>query len=139
MRTGNIPLLPPYGKSASGDFYNLNADVAAAHVAEAVQADRLIFLTDVPGVYADFEAGTRLLDTTPQELRQLMASGSFTSGMIPKVTAMLYAAERDIPEVWVVDGRNADSVQFALGLSMAEEPRDRGTKLSRSTEEAHVF
>lgn len=104
-----------------------------------MQADRLIFLTDVPGVYADFEAGTRLLDTTPQELRQLMASGSFTSGMIPKVTAMLYAAERDIPEVWVVDGRNADSVQFALGLSMAEEPRDRGTKLSRSTEEAHVF
>lgn len=133
---GRIPLLPPFGKSATGEYYNLNADVTAAHVAEGCQADRLVFLTDVPGVYADFQAGERLYDTTPEQLQSLLDAGAFTSGMIPKVTAMLYAMERGIPEVWVVDGRDLNSVRLAVGVIDASVAgAQRGTKLVRRLKE----
>ncbi|TDY46719.1 N-acetylglutamate kinase [Alicyclobacillus sacchari] len=126
---GFVPLLTPFGRDAAGAFYNLNADAVAAHVAQTMDAARLVFLTDVAGVYRDYQAGELLTETTAAELEDLLAAGSFTAGMIPKVTAMLYAARQGVDEVWVVDGRDHESVATAVLGDTAGLTRRRGTRL----------
>ncbi|WAH35565.1 acetylglutamate kinase [Alicyclobacillus dauci] len=111
---GLIPLLPPYGRDGEGRLFNLNADTVAAHVARALCADKLIFCTNVSGVFADFAAGEQLFDVTVEKLKDHVSSGSFSAGMIPKVTAMLYAAAHGIRETWVVDGSDGQSLDYAI-------------------------
>ncbi|SIS99540.1 acetylglutamate kinase [Alicyclobacillus vulcanalis] len=131
-QSGRVPVIAPFGRDEAGQPYNINADHAAAQIARAVQAPRLLFLTDVPGIYRDFEARDLLLDTSREELAMLLASGAFSTGMIPKVTAVLYAAEHGVREVWVVDGRDQDAVMCAaLGQS---DRRAVGTRLVGCTE-----
>lgn len=129
---GRIPLLPPYGRDEAGEFYNLNADVAAAHVASACQADKLVFCTDVSGVYSNYDASVQLFDTTVDELNSLLAGGSFSAGMVPKVLAMLHAHANAVPDIWVVDGRDGESLQQAVAApeeQIAHQWTHRGTRL----------
>ncbi|EPZ41636.1 MULTISPECIES: hypothetical protein [Alicyclobacillus] len=115
LEEGKMPLLPPYGVDDDGEFFNLNADTTAAHVARAVAADKLLLCTNVAGVFADFERRKQLYDVTASDLRRHLVAGDFSAGMIPKVQAMLFAANCDIPEVWVVDGSDEGSLLFAIG------------------------
>ncbi|AEJ43079.1 acetylglutamate kinase [Alicyclobacillus acidocaldarius] len=132
VSSGRVPVIAPFGRDAAGQPYNINADHAASHIARALGATRLVFLTDVPGIYRDFEAGDLLLDTTPDELEDLLQAGAFNTGMIPKVNAVLHAVRHGVREVWVVDGRDPEAVQMAaLGTS---ERRARGTRLAVQTE-----
>ncbi|SDW91532.1 N-acetylglutamate kinase [Alicyclobacillus hesperidum] len=128
-RHGFVPLLTPFGRDSEGAFYNLNADAVAAHVAQTMNAARLVFLTDVAGVYRNYETGELLMDTTAAELENLLLAGSFTAGMIPKVNAMLYAARQGVGEVWVVDGHDKESVSAAVLDDAANCPRRTGTRL----------
>ncbi|WP_067851228.1 acetylglutamate kinase [Alicyclobacillus mali (ex Roth et al. 2021)] len=127
VASGCVPVIAPFGRDAAGRPYNINADHAASHIAGALGATRLVFLTDVPGIYRDFEAGDLLLDTTPDELEHLLQAGAFSTGMIPKVNAVLHAAQHGVREVWVVDGRDLEVLQMAMfGTS---ERRAAGTRL----------
>ena len=128
VAAGCVPVIAPFGRDPSGAPYNINADHAASHIARALGAERLVFLTDVPGIYRDFAAGNLLLDTTTDELEHLLQTGAFSTGMIPKVQAMLYAARHGVREVWVVDGRDGGAVRAAVLGS--EEKRATGTRLA---------
>ncbi|MDI9260663.1 acetylglutamate kinase [Alicyclobacillus sendaiensis] len=132
ISSGRVPVIAPFGRDAAGWAYNINADHAASHIARALGAARLVFLTDVPGIYRDFKARDLLLDTTPEELERLLREGAFGAGMVPKVNAVLHAVRHGVREVWVVDGRDQEAVRMAaMGTN---ERRAAGTRLAAHIE-----
>lgn len=119
IHEGQVPVVPPIALQGALAF-NTNADLAAAAVAGALKADRVIFLTDVPGIYENFAAKTLLLETTSSELSQLLDAGRFHSGMIPKVEAVLAALATGVENAFVVDGRNLDAVAWAAQSNLEQ-------------------
>jgi acetylglutamate kinase len=102
MDQGYIPIIAPLGQSESGSCLNINADLVAAHLAGALNAEKLIFLSNVMGICrAD---GSLISELTETEALQLIDEGVISGGMIPKVTACLNALFA-IPRVHIVDGR----------------------------------
>lgn len=97
-----IPVISPIGVDSHGTTYNINADMVAAQVAVALQAEKLIFLTDVPGI---LNQGVHVTRTTPAGARELIDTGVVTGGMIPKVEAMLTALAGGVTSAHIVDGR----------------------------------
>lgn len=116
LAEGYVPVISPVGLGADGQSYNLNADVVAAGVAKAVQAQKLIYLSDVPGILDGDELLSELTQTT---LRQKMASGAIQGGMAVKSQTILSALDSGIRAVHVLDGRTPHSV-------IAELFTDRG-------------
>lgn len=99
---GYIPVIAPLGQSESGSCLNINADLVAAHLAGALNAEKLIFLSNVKGICrAD---GSLISELTETEALQLIDEGVISGGMIPKVTACLNALFA-VPRVHIVDGR----------------------------------
>lgn len=99
---GYIPIIAPLGQSESGSCLNINADLVAAHLAGALNAEKLIFLSNVTGICrAD---GSLISELTETEALQLIEEGVISGGMIPKVTACLNALFA-VPRVHIVDGR----------------------------------
>ena len=99
---GYIPVIAPLGQSESGSCLNINADLVAAHLAGALNAEKLIFLSNVTGICrAD---GSLISELTETEALQLIEEGVISGGMIPKVTACLNALFA-VPRVHIVDGR----------------------------------
>ncbi|MCL6637232.1 MAG: acetylglutamate kinase [Alicyclobacillus sp.] len=111
---GQLPVVAPVGVDADGNLYNINADLAAASVAGAVGAVRMVFCTDVPGIYEDFAARRQLYTVPVRRLQALQAEGRFHAGMIPKVESVLSALRQGVQAAFVVDGRNPDAVAAAL-------------------------
>ncbi|MCL6625371.1 acetylglutamate kinase [Alicyclobacillus shizuokensis] len=99
-----IPVLAPVAADEQGLRYNVNADGAAAAVAMELKAERIVFFTDVPGIFSDFANGERLVDTTVAELQRLMSDGSFAAGMIPKVRALCDALSAGVGSGFVLKG-----------------------------------
>jgi len=111
-RSEMIPVLAPVAPGRDGHTYNINADTFAGAIAGAVQAKRLLFLTDVPGV---LDKDRKLLDRlTVAEARALIADGTISGGMIPKVETCIYAIERGVEGVVILDGKTAHSVLLEL-------------------------
>ena len=103
---GVIPVIPSLALDAQGQWLNVNADTAAAAVAAAVEAVKLVFLTDIPGVMRDRDDPTSLMQSlTGTECRQLIASGVIVGGMIPKVEACLESLAQGVRKTHMVDGR----------------------------------
>lgn len=102
LQHGYVPVVAPIALGDGGVALNLNADTAAAEVAVALGCERLVFLTDVPGI-RDGD-GNLLTRITVDEANQLIASGVISGGMIPKAHACLRAVER-IPSAHIIDGR----------------------------------
>jgi len=129
LSAGYIPVIAPNGfRVHSGDkdpvmILNLNGDVAASEIAGALKAERLIFLTDVPGV-RDSE-GKFLARLSVKEAKTLIASGVIAGGMIPKVEACLNALSR-VPSTQIVDGRSAGALLTAI------ESNAGGTKIEKN-------
>ena len=98
---GYIPVIAPLGQGPDGSCLNINADHVAAQLAGALKAEKLIFLSDVVGIYR--QDGSLIPQLTESEARQLIADGSISGGMIPKVTACLDALSA-ISRVQIVDG-----------------------------------
>ena len=117
LSAGYIPIIAPNGfRVASGDsdpvmLLNLNGDVVASEIAGALKAERLIFLTDVPGV-KDSD-GKPLPRLSAAEAKSLIASGIISGGMIPKVEACLKALSR-VPSAQIIDGRTAGALLSAI-------------------------
>jgi acetylglutamate kinase len=100
---GLIPVIAPVGVGANGETYNINADTAAAAIAGALHAARLLFLTDVAGV---LDADRKLISRmTTGEARRLIADGVITDGMIPKVENCIEAVRHGVQGAVILDGR----------------------------------
>lgn len=110
---GYVPVVSPVGLGADGATYNINADMAAAEIAVAARAQKLIFLTDVPGILD--EAGALLSQLSAQDLRGRLQEGhAVKGGMQVKAQAILRALEGGVGAVHVVDGREPHSVVVEL-------------------------
>jgi acetylglutamate kinase len=98
-----VPVVAPVGVGADGHTYNINADTVAGAVAGALEAERLLMLTDVPGV---LDADKRLIpEMTVAEVKQGIVDGWISGGMIPKVETCIYALERGVKGAVILDGR----------------------------------
>lgn len=101
-----VPVIPSMCLDADGGKLNVNADTAATAVAQALSAEKLVFLSDVPGVLRDADDPDSLIHSlTAAEARELIDSGVIASGMIPKVQACLETLERGVGKVHIIDGR----------------------------------
>ena len=99
---GYIPVVAPLGEGPNGTCLNINADLVAAHLADALNAEKLIFLSNVVGICR--QDGSLISELTGQEAKQLIDQGVINGGMIPKVSACLDALQA-VPRVHIVDGR----------------------------------
>lgn len=106
-----IPVIASVGLGYDGNAYNINADTAAAEVAVALGAAKLILMTDVPGVL-DGDAGV-LSELSRSAAERLIANGQVTGGMIPKLQACLRSLER-VPSAHIIDGRTPHSLLLEL-------------------------
>jgi len=101
-----IPVVSTIGSDATGQAYNINADTVAGALAEALGADKALFLTDVPGLLADLADPASLIShTTTDELQAMIDDGRLTGGMIPKVAAALHAVQHGVGSAHLLDGR----------------------------------
>jgi acetylglutamate kinase len=107
-----IPVLAPVAAAADGETYNVNADTFAGAIAGALTAKRLLFLTDVPGVLDKDKNLIKELNV--EQIRELIADGTITGGMIPKVETCIYAVERGVEGVVILDGKIPHAVLIEL-------------------------
>ncbi|MEP3278091.1 MAG: acetylglutamate kinase [Stappiaceae bacterium] len=107
-----IPVVAPVAPGIDGETYNVNADTFAGAVAGAIHAKRLLFLTDVPGVLD--KDGTLIRQLTVSQARALIADGTVSGGMIPKVETCIQALEGGVEGVVIVDGKVAHAVLLEL-------------------------
>jgi len=109
---GFVPVIAPIGVGAGGEAYNINGDTVAAEVAGALSAEKLILLTDVPGV---MDARGQLVSTmTADETIAAIGDGTITGGMIPKVECVLRALDKGVRKVHILDGRVPHSVLLEI-------------------------
>jgi len=107
-----IPVLAPVATSADGATYNVNADTFAGAIAGALKAKRLLLLTDVPGV---LDKSKKLIkELSVDDARRLIADGTISGGMIPKVETCMYALEAGVEGVVILDGRQEHAVLIEL-------------------------
>jgi acetylglutamate kinase len=107
-----IPVLAPLAASAQGGTYNVNADTFAGAIAGALKAKRLLLLTDVPGVLD--KSNTLIKQLSPDDARALIADGTISGGMIPKVETCIYALEAGVEGVVILDGKVPHAVLLEL-------------------------
>jgi acetylglutamate kinase len=102
-RAGMIPVIAPIGVGEGGETYNINSDTVAGAVAAAAKAARFLLLTDVPGV---LDAGKQLIpELSATEARRMIADGTISGGMIPKVETCLDAVDKGVEAAVILDGR----------------------------------
>ncbi|MEH3146739.1 MAG: acetylglutamate kinase [Methylobacterium frigidaeris] len=107
-----IPVLAPVAAGADGLTYNVNADTFAGAIAGAMRAKRLLLLTDVPGV---LDKNKKLIpELTIEDCRRLIADGTITAGMIPKIETCIYALEQGVEAVVILDGKVPHAVLLEL-------------------------
>mgnify|MGYP005761608473 CR=1 FL=1 len=101
-----LPIICPIGFDDSFQSYNINADDAACAVARAVKAEKLAFLTDVEGLYRDFEDKSSLIsEITAEAAQEMVSSGMLGGGMLPKLQNCIDATEHGVSRVHILDGR----------------------------------
>jgi len=123
-----VPVISPVGEDESGQPYNVNADVAAAEMAIALEASKIIYLSDVNGILRDAkDASTRIPTVTPEDITALKADGTISGGMLPKVHSCLKALDHGIEKVHLIDGR----IPHALLLELFTD-KGIGTEIVRS-------
>ena len=113
LETGEfIPVVAPIGVGADGTSYNINADLVAGKLAEILRAEKLVLLTNTPGVLD--KDGKLLTGLTPKQIDALFADGTLSGGMLPKISSALDAAKGGVKSVHIIDGR----VEHALLLEV---------------------
>lgn len=114
-QNGYIPVISSVAVGADGQAYNVNADTAAAALAVALHAEKLILMTDVEGLYRDFSDKSSLMsEITAGEARQWIADGIVDKGMIPKLEACAQAVEDGVPRAHIIDGRREHALLIEL-------------------------
>jgi acetylglutamate kinase len=107
-----IPVIASLGVDERGQAYNVNADEVAAAVAEAVGADKLVYLTNVPGILD--ERGELIHELPADRAADLQATGALSEGMVPKVTSALDAIKGGVPRVTILDGRSEHALLLEI-------------------------
>ncbi|MDD4963779.1 MAG: acetylglutamate kinase [Gallionella sp.] len=107
-----IPVIAPIGVGPNGETLNINADVVSGKLAEVLGAEKLVLLTNTPGVLDS--NGNLLTGLTPKEIEDLVADGTLSGGMLPKISSAMDAARGGVRSVHIIDGR----VQHALLLEI---------------------
>jgi acetylglutamate kinase len=141
---GVVPVLPSLALDEDEtSLLNVNADTAAAAVARYLEAEKLVFLTDMPGILRDKNDPSSLLTgLTPGQCRDLIASGVIESGMIPKVEACLESLAAGVKKVHILDGRLRHSLLLeiftdrGIGTMIGPEPGAARTSRSARTSSA---
>ncbi|MCP3804578.1 acetylglutamate kinase [Allokutzneria sp. A3M-2-11 16] len=116
IQAGRIPVVSSVAPDPEGVVHNVNADTAAAALAIALKAEKLVVLTDVEGVYADWPDKSSLIDSIDAEALEGLLP-SLASGMVPKMEACLRAVRGGVPSAHVIDGRLAHSVLLEVFTS----------------------
>ena len=98
-----IPVISPIGFGEDGMSYNINADVVAGKIAEVLKAEKLVMLTNTPGVLD--KAGNLITGLTARQIDELFADGTISGGMLPKISSALEAAKSGVNSVHIIDGR----------------------------------
>jgi len=112
LRVELIPVLAPVAAAAGGATFNVNADTFAGAIAGALQAKRFLLLTDVPGVLD--KSKTLIKELSVADARRLIADGTISGGMIPKVETCIYALDRGVEAVVILDGKVPHAVLLEL-------------------------
>jgi acetylglutamate kinase len=113
LEDGRIPVISSVARGDDGQVYNVNADTAAAALAVALDASKLVVLTDVEGLYADWPDSEDVIDSlTTDELAELLPG--LSSGMVPKMEACLQAVRGGVPQAHVLDGRVAHALLLEI-------------------------
>ncbi|MCX8018238.1 MAG: acetylglutamate kinase, partial [Rhodocyclaceae bacterium] len=107
-----IPVIAPIGVGPAGETYNINADVVAGKIAEVLQAEKLVMMTNTPGVLD--KQGKLLTGITPKDIDAMVEDGTLSGGMLPKIGSALDAARSGVRSVHIIDGR----VEHALLLEI---------------------
>jgi acetylglutamate kinase len=109
---GFIPVIAPIGVGKDGETYNINADVVAGKIAEVLKAEKLVLLTNTPGVLD--QKGNLITGITPKQIDDMVEDGTLSGGMLPKIGSALDAAKNGVKSVHIIDGR----VEHALLLEI---------------------
>src|SRR6185369_10860358 len=139
-RSDIIPVIAPVGVSDSGETFNINADLVAGKVAEALRAEKLILLTDVEGIRDETGGVVATLDD--ERAQQLIASGVIGEGMIPKVECCLEALKNGVKKTHIIDGRLRHAVLLevftreGVGTEVVRTLPRRGARLRGETRRA---
>ncbi len=107
-----IPVISPIGFSEEGQAYNINADLVAGKMAEILHAEKLVMMTNIPGVMD--KSGMLLTDLTAREIDELFADGTISGGMLPKISSALDAAKSGVNSVHIIDGRIEHSLLLEI-------------------------
>jgi acetylglutamate kinase len=114
-REGFVPVVTPVAPGEHGETYNINADVAAAAIASALGAVKLLLLTDVAGIYRDFNDKSSLIDALDADAAEaLIADGVVAKGMIPKVRCCVDAVRAGVSRAHIIDGRERHAILTEL-------------------------
>lgn len=106
LNDGSIPVIATIGSDGHGQAFNVNADTAAAAIAGALGAQKVIYLTDVPGILRDRnDVQSLVARATRPEIAEMIATGVIDGGMIPKVESCLHALDAGVPDAHILDGR----------------------------------
>lgn len=107
-----IPVIAPIGVGEKGETYNINADVVAGKIAEVLNAEKLVLLTNTPGVLD--KEGKLLTGITPDAINQMVGDGTLSGGMLPKIASALEAAKNGVNAVHIIDGREEHALLLEL-------------------------
>ena len=110
-----IPIISPIGFGEDGQAYNINADLVAGKIAEILKAEKLIMMTNIPGVLD--KQGNLVTDLTAREIDEMFADGTISGGMLPKISSALDAAKSGVNTVHIIDGR----IEHSLLLEVLTE------------------
>ena len=133
MEKDFLPIICPVGLDGEFNTYNINADDAACAIARAVGANKLAFLTDIEGLYRDFEDKSSLIsEITVKEAKELIAGGTIGGGMLPKLSNCIDAIEAGVSRVHIIDGRIPHSILMEIFSD-----RGVGTAILGDTEEKY--
>jgi acetylglutamate kinase len=103
-----IPIISPIGFGDDGQAYNINADLVAGKIAEILKAEKLIMMTNIPGVLD--KQGNLVTDLSAREIDEMFADGTISGGMLPKISSALDAAKSGVNTVHIIDGRIVHSL-----------------------------
>ena len=115
LDNGYMPVVAPIGVGEDGESYNINADYVAAEIAGALHAEKLLLLTDIEGVYKDFNDKDSFISSlTVEEAKGYIKDGTISGGMIPKIEACLKSIECGTNKMHIIDGRQPHSIILEL-------------------------
>jgi acetylglutamate kinase len=124
-----IPVIAPIGVDANGETYNINADDAACGIAKSMNAEKLVFLTDIEGIFIDpADKDTLISEMDLDQARAFIEDGIVGGGMLPKLTNCIEAIEEGVSRVHILDGRMAHCLLLeffttkGIGTAILKEP-----------------